>query len=111
MSETPVEPVARAAAYEGLKIERINHGAWTSVSAPWQANSEALQSARATQQALYDAAQGGHFDDATGMVVEGTRDGAALAAIEADVAPRANRQYGVHTMPDADAGAAPEVTP
>ena len=107
MSDTPVE---RAAAYDGLEIDRINHGAWTSVSAPWQANSEALQSARATQQALYDAAQGGHFDDATGMVVEGTRDGAVLAAIEADVAPRANRQYGVHTMPDATAGV-PEETP
>ena len=104
MSDTPVE---RAAAYDGLEIDRINHGAWTSVSAPWQANSEALQTARATQQALYDAAQGGHFDDATGMVVAGTRDGAALAAIEADVAPRANRQYGMHTAPDADAGVTP----
>ena len=104
MSETPVE---RAKPYAGLKID-ANGGVWTSVSTPWQTNSEALQTARATQQALYDAAQGGHFDDATGMVVAGTRDGAALAAIEADVAPRANRQYGVHTMPDADAGAAPE---
>ena len=90
-----------------MEIDRINGGAWTSVSTPWQTNSEALQSARLTQQALYDAAQGGHFDDETGMVVEGTRDGAALAAIEADVAPRANRQYGVHTAPDETAGAAP----
>ena len=102
MSETPVER-----AYPGLEIGRINDGAWTSVSAPLQSHSEALQSARATQQELYDAAQGGHFNDATGMVVAGTRDGAALAAIEADVAPRANRQYGVHTMPDADAGVTP----
>ena len=100
MSETPVE---RAKPYAGLKID-ANNGAWTSVSTPWQANSEALQSARATQQALYDAAQGGHWDDATGMVVPGTRDGAALAAIEADVAPRANRQQGMHTAPDATAG-------
>ena len=104
MSETPNE---RAKPYEGLEIQRTSQGAWTSVSAPWQANSEALQTARATQQALYDAAQGGHFDDATGMVVEGTRNGAALAAIEANVAPRANRQYGVHTAPDADAGVTP----
>ena len=104
MSETPLE---RAAPYDGLEIDRINGGAWTSVSAPWQANSEALQTARKTQQELYDAAQGGHFNDATGMVVAGTRNGAALAAIEADVAPRANRQYGVHTMPDADAGVTP----
>ena len=101
MSEAPVE---RTAPYAGLEIDGINGGVWTSVSAPWQANSEALQTARATQQALYDAAQGGHFDDATGMVVEGVRDGAVLAAIEADVAPRANRQYGVHTAPDATAG-------
>ena len=79
----------------------------TSVTTAFQANSEELQSARKTQQELYDAAQGGHFDDATGMVVAGNRDGAALAAIEADVAPRANRQYGVHTMPDADAGVTP----
>lgn len=107
MSETPVE---RAKPYAGLKIDDANGGVWTSVSAPWQANSEELQSARLTQQALYDAAQGGHFDDATGMVVEGTRNGAVLAAIEADVAPRANRQYGVHTMPDADAGAPEPVT-
>ena len=105
MSEAPVE---RTAAYAGLEIDRISHGVWTSVSAPWQANSEALQTARLTQQALYDAAQGGHWDEVTGMVVPGTREGAVLAAIEADVAPRANRQYGVHTMPDADAGAAPE---
>ena len=101
MSETPVE---RTAPYAGLEIDRINGGAWTSVSAPLQAHSEALQTARATQQALYNAAQGGYFDDKTGMVIDGERDGAALAAIEADVAPRANRQYGVHTAPDATAG-------
>ena len=93
MSETPI-----------TKLEDFSQ---TSVTAVAQANSEALQSARATQQALYDAAQGGHFDDKTGMVIEGERDGAALAAIEADVAPRANHQYGVHTMPDADAGVTP----
>ena len=102
MSETPVEITA---AYPDLEIDRINGGAWTSVSAPLQAHSEELQSARATQQALYNAAQGGYFDDETGMVVPGTRDGAVLAAIEADVAPRANRQYGLHTAPDATAGA------
>ena len=101
MSETPTE---RAKPYEGLEIQRINGGAWTSVSAPLQAHSETLQTARATQQALYDAAQGGHWDDETGMVVEGTRNGAALAAIEADVAPRANRQFGVHTPPDDTVG-------
>ena len=107
MSETPVE---RTAPYDGLEIDRINGGAWTSVSAPLQAHSEELQSARLTQQELYDAAQGGHFDDKTGMVIDGERDGAALAAIEADVAPRANRQYGVHTMPDATAGVPVEPT-
>ena len=88
-------------------IEKLEDFSRTSVTTVAQANSEELQSARLAQQALYDAAQGGHWDDATGMVVEGTRDGAALAAIEADVAPRANRQYGVHTMPDADAGVTP----
>ena len=97
MSETPT-PVERAKPYEGLEIQRTSQGAWTSVSAPWQANSEALQTARATQQGLYDAAQGGPGK---------ARNGAVLAAIEADVAPRANRQYGVHTMPDADAGVTP----
>ena len=86
------------------KINDLNQNAWTSVTDVFQEHSETLQTARATQQALYDAAQGGHFDDATGMVVPGVRNGAALAAIEADVAPRANRQYGVHTAPDADAG-------
>ena len=108
MSETPVETTDRAKPYAGLNIQRINGGAWTSVSAPWQANSEALQTARLEQQALYNEAQGGYFDDKTGMVVvAGPRDGAALAAIEADVAPRANRQYGVHTAPDATAGVTP----
>lgn len=110
MSETPVETTDRAVPYPDLEIDRINGGAWTSVSAPLQAHSETLQTARLAQQALYDAAQGGHWDDETGMVVEGTRDGAALAAIEADVAPRANRQYGVHVAPDATAGV-PEETP
>ena len=106
MSETPT-PVERAKPYAGLKID-ANGGAWTSVSAPWQAHSEELQSARKTQQELYNEAQGGYFDDKTGMVVvAGERDGAALAAIEADVAPRANRQYGVHTAPDATAGVTP----
>ena len=105
MSETPNE---RAKPYEGLEIQRTSQGAWTSVSAPWQAHSEELQSARKTQQELYNEAQGGYFDDKTGMVVvAGPRDGAALAAIEADVAPRANRQYGVHTAPDATAGVTP----
>ena len=85
-------------------ITKLEDFSRTSVTTVAQANSEALQSARATQQALYDAAQGGHWDDETGMVVEGTRDGAVLAAIEADVAPRANRQYGVHTAPDETAG-------
>ena len=93
MSETPI-----------TKLEDFSK---TSVTTVAQANSDALQVARRTQQEAYDEAQGGHFDDATGMVVAGTRDGAALAAIEADVAPRANRQYGVHTMPDADAGTTP----
>lgn len=87
------------------KINDLNQNAWTSVTDVFQEHSETLQNARATQQALYDAAQGGHFDDATGMVVDGERDSAALAAIEADVAPRANRQSGVHTAPDASAGA------
>ena len=93
MSETP--------------ITKLKDFSQTSVTTVFQTHSDELQVARRTQQALYDAAQGGHFDDATGMVVDGTRDGAALAAIEADVAPRANRQYGVHTMPDADAGVTP----
>lgn len=84
------------------KINDLNQNAWTSVTDVFQEHSETLQTARATQQALYDAAQGGHFDDATGMVVPGVRNGAALAAIEADVAPRANRQYGVHAEPDDD---------
>lgn len=85
-------------------ITKLEDFSQTSVTTVFQAHSEELQTARATQQALYDAAQGGHFDDETGMVIEGTRNGAALAAIEADVAPRANRQYGVHTAPDATAG-------
>ena len=93
MSETP--------------ITALEDFSQTSVTAVAQANSDALQVARRTQQEAYDEAQGGHFDDATGMVVNGTRDGAALAAIEADVAPRANRQYGMHTAPDADAGVTP----
>lgn len=107
MSETPVGP------YEGLEIDRINGGAWTSVSAPLQAHSETLQTARATQQALYDAAQGGYVDPETGEVVETERDGAVLAAIEADAAPRANKQSGVHTLPDDTAGVpeAPETPP
>ena len=90
MSETPI-----------TKLEDFSQ---TSVTTAFQAHSDALQVARRTQQGLYDAAQGGHWDDETGMVVEGTRNGAVLAAIEADVAPRANRQYGVHTLPDATAG-------
>ena len=90
-------------------ITKLEDFSQTSVTAVAQANSDALQAARRTQQEAYDEAQGGHFDDAIGMVVNGTRDGAALAAIEADVAPRANRQYGMHTAPDATAGAsAPE---
>ena len=93
MSETP--------------ITKLKDFSQTSVTTVAQANSEALQTARATQQALYDVAQGGHFDDEAGMVVPGVRNGAVLAAIEADVAPRANRQYGVHTAPDADAGVTP----
>ena len=80
-------------------ITKLKDFSQTSVTAAFQAHSEALQTARATQQVAYDAAQGGHFDDKTGMVVPGNRNGAALAAIEADVAPRANRQYGVHTTP------------
>ena len=93
MSETP--------------ITKLQDFSQTSVTTVFQTHSDALQVARRTQQEAYDKAQGGHFDDATGMVVAGNRDGAALAAIEADVAPRANRQYGVHTLPDADAGVTP----
>ena len=85
MSETP--------------ITKLKDFSKTSVTTVFQAHSETLQTAREAQQVAYDAAQGGHFSDATGMVVPGTRNGAVLAAIEADVAPRANRQYGVHTTP------------
>lgn len=91
MSETPI-----------TKLEDFSQ---TSVTTVFQTHSDALQVARRTQQGLYDAAQGGHFVDATGMVVAGNRNSAALAAIEANVAPRANRQHGVHTLPDATAGA------
>ena len=88
-------------------ITKLEDFSQTSVTTVFQTHSDELQAARRTQQGLYDAAQGGHFDDATGMVVDGERDGAALAAIEADVAPRANRQYGLHTAPDATAGVTP----
>lgn len=87
MSETP--------------ITALEDFSQTSVTTVFQTHSDELQVARRTQQEAYDAAQGAHFDDATGTVVDGTRDGAALAAIEADVAPRANRQYGLHTAPTA----------
>ena len=80
-------------------ITKLKDFSQTSVTTVFQTHSDALQVARRKQQALYDAAQGGHFDDKTGMVVPGTRNGATLAAIEADVAPRANRQQGVHTTP------------
>ena len=90
------------------KIDDLNQNAWTSVTDVFQEHSETLQTARATQQELYDAAQGGHVDPETGMVIAGDRDGAALAAIEADVAPRANKQSGVHTLPDETVGV-PEV--
>ena len=80
------------------EIDRINQNKWTSVTDVFQAHSEALQTARATQQGLYDAAQGGPGK---------ARNGAVLAAIEADVAPRANRQHGVHTAPNATAGVTP----
>ena len=93
MSETP--------------ITKLKDFSQTSVTTVAQANSDALQVARRTQQVAYDAAQGGHFDDEAGMVVPGTRNSAVLAAIEADVAPRANRQYGVHKAPDATAGVTP----
>ena len=88
------------------EIDRINQYKWTSVTDAFQAHSEDLQDARATQQALYDMAQGGYVftDPDTDEVVVTERDGAALAAIEADVAPRANKQSGVHTAPDATAG-------
>lgn len=85
MSETP--------------ITALEDFSQTSVTTVFQTHSDALQVARRTQQQAYDAAQGGHFNDATGMVEDGTRDGAKLAQIEADVAPRANHQYGVHTTP------------
>ena len=91
------------------KIGDLNQNAWTSVTDVFQEHSEALQTARATQQELYDAAQGGHVDPETGEVIAGDRDGAVLAAIEADVAPRANKQSGVHTLPDETAGV-PEST-
>ena len=90
------------------KIDDLNQNAWTSVTDVFQEHSETLQEARATQQALYDTAQGGYVDPDTGMVVKTDRDGAALAAIEADVAPRANKQSGVHTLPDETVGV-PEV--
>ena len=84
MSETP--------------ITKLKDFSQTSVTTAFQTHSDALQTARATQQGLYDAAQGGPGK---------ARNGAVLAAIEADVAPRANRQYGVHTAPDATAGVTP----
>ena len=72
------------------QIKTRNDRKWTSATEEFQKHSEAVQTARGTVQAAYDAAQG-----------NGTapRDSALLAAIESEASQRQNRQQGVHIVP------------
>ena len=79
------------------KIKTLNDRKWTSATEEFQEHSEAVQDARKPVQVAYDAAQGNGA---------AARNGALLAAIEAEAAQRQNRQQGVHIVPTV-----PTVTP
>ena len=72
------------------EINDLNDRKWTSATEEFQEHSEAVQTARGTVQAAYDAAQGNG---------SAPRNSALLAAIESEAAQRQNRQQGVHIVP------------
>lgn len=72
------------------EINNLNGRKWTSATEEFQEHSEAVQTARGTVQAAYEAAKGHNG---------GAPNPALVAAIESEASQRQNRQQGAHIVP------------